>query len=82
MSYYILKVKPTPERITEFEEVGQPARMPGKKRAHEVRAHFRYYHPDRPLFGKVSGAVWIPAHDRGDDVMGSIRKDYEIPKQD
>lgn len=31
---------------------------------HRVRGHFSTYTPDKPLFGKVSGRFWIPAHIR------------------
>lgn len=47
-------------------------------REHEVRGHFRYYSDERPLFGRVTGMIWVPAHKRGSDAIGTIRKDYEV----
>lgn len=73
--YYVLKVRPT-KNNTDFEEVGQPAQA--KRREHIVRGHFRYYKQDAPLFGKISGAVWIPDHSRGNETIGTIKKDYEV----
>lgn len=45
---------------------------------HAVRGHFRYYTPDRPLFGRISKLFWIPTHTRGSEEQGTITKDYRI----
>lgn len=76
-SYYVLKVRPhAPASPADFAGIGAPARA--TPREHLVRGHFRYYHPDRPGFGRVVGAVWVPEHARGDDTIGRITKDYEV----
>lgn len=43
---------------------------------HLCRGHFATYTPDRPLFGRLSGRFWIPAHTRGKKSSGEISKDY------
>lgn len=76
--YHVLKVRPNTKRY-DFAAVGQPANA--ARREHLVRGHFRYYHPDKPLFGRpgLAGMVWIPEHERGEDTIGKIRKDYLVP---
>lgn len=75
--YYMLKVRPTPtERLEDFQRIGTPEKVP--RREHIVRGHFRYYTEERPLFGRVSGMVWVPEHERGERDAGRIRKDYEV----
>lgn len=74
--YYILRVKPT-QRPRDISDVAQP-RTPAWRRAHLVRGHFRIYTEQAPLFGRIVGAVWIPAHERGDSALGKIRKDYKV----
>jgi hypothetical protein len=78
--YYVLKVRPVGKRY-DFDDVGRPQPAAGK-REHEVRGHFRYYSPERPLFGRISGMVWVPAHRRGEDTIGKIKKDYEVGGDD
>ncbi|NJO83527.1 MAG: hypothetical protein HC828_12390 [Blastochloris sp.] len=75
--YYVLKVKPArTQTLSDFRRIGEPEKA--VRREHIVRGHFRYYTEERPLFGRVSGAVWVPEHERGDDQVGAIRKDYEV----
>lgn len=74
--YYILKVRPQ-ETVFSYEQVGQ-AQRGAHKREHVVRGHFRYYTPERPLFGRYSGAVWVADHQRGESAIGTIKKDYLI----
>jgi hypothetical protein len=75
--YYVLRVQP---RLMprDMAEVGQPSKAQGQRREHMVRGHFRYYPPERPLFGHTSGMIWIPAHERGESDIGRIKKDYEV----
>lgn len=76
--YYWLTVQPALD-IRDMDDVGLPMGGGGSaKREHTVRGHFRYYAPERPLFGRYSGMVWIPDHKRGDVDAGSIDKDYLI----
>lgn len=75
--YYVLRVRPT-YTPHDMRDVAQPTRGTGQRREHMVRGHFRYYAEDRPLFGRTSGMVWIPEHERGDSDVGRIKKDYEL----
>ncbi|RRR75359.1 MAG: hypothetical protein EI684_04905 [Candidatus Viridilinea halotolerans] len=76
-TYYVLRVKPTvPTSAEDFKDVGMPERIGAS--AHKVRGHFRYYHPDRPMFGRISGSVGVPDHERGSDDYGGIKKDYQV----
>lgn len=50
----------------------------GQNREHLVRGHFRYYSEEKPLFGNISGAVWVPSHKRGSASKGRITKDYRL----
>lgn len=74
--YYLLTVKPS-QQLESMADVAQPV-APVSRREHIVRGHFRYYTPERPLFGRFSGMVWIAEHHRGDPDAGSIRKDYLV----
>lgn len=77
--YYLLTVKPS-SRVESIADVAQPV-APTNRREHIVRGHFRYYTPERPLFGRYSGMVWIAEHHRGDPDAGSIRKDYLVDSE-
>jgi hypothetical protein len=73
--YYTLEIEPMKKILRtegKSEEVGL------KKALHICRGHFAHYTPDKPLFGKVSGRFWIPAHVRGSKEVGEIKKDYKI----
>jgi len=76
-SYYVLRVQPT-YQPRDMAAVGRPSKAAGQKREHMVRGHFRYYSPEKPLFGRTSGMIWIPAHERGESDIGQIKKDYEV----
>lgn len=43
---------------------------------HLCRGHFANYTPERPLFGKLTGKFWIPAHTKGNRKSGSVEKNY------
>lgn len=76
--YWVLKVD-SGRPLRTINDVGVAAtRRHFTPREHEVRGHFRYYSDERPLFGRVTGMIWVPAHKRGSDAIGAIRKDYEI----
>jgi hypothetical protein len=75
--YYVLSVQPV-QHITDMDDVARPVKPAGRRRAHVVRGHFRYYSPERPLFGRYSGMIWIPDHERGKPELGAIRKDYMV----
>lgn len=75
--YYVLHVLPTRTPST-MADVGRPVRRSGEVREHVVRGHFRIYSEDRPMFGRIAGAVWVPEHERGSSDVGRIKKDYEV----
>lgn len=57
----------------------------GVRRAmHICRGHFATYTEAKPLFGRVSGTFWVPAHVRGDRDSGVVASDYRVkgPKGD
>lgn len=49
-----------------------------RKALHIVRGHFATYSEDRPLFGKVAGTFWVPAHVRGSLDGGAVVSDYRV----
>jgi hypothetical protein len=49
-----------------------------KKALHICRGHFSTYSEERPLFGKVAGTFWIPAHVRGNIEVGSVLSDFKV----
>lgn len=49
-----------------------------KKAMHICRGHFATYAPEKPLFGKVTGTFWVPAHVRGSVENGIVDKDYRV----
>lgn len=78
--YYFLKVKPyEPKVFEDFKNIGKPDKK-DSRREHEVRGHFRYYHPDKPLFGRagLTGMIWVPDHTRGNHELGIVEKGYEV----
>jgi hypothetical protein len=78
--YYVLKVRSPGSRQSpgSFAGVGVASGTGRRaRREHVVRGHFRYYSPERPLFGRYSGMVWIGQHERGRG-QGKISKDYLI----
>jgi hypothetical protein len=75
--YYILSVQPL-QQITDMDDVARPVKPAGRRRAHVVRGHFKYYSPERPLFGRYSGMIWVSDHERGKPELGAIRKDYMV----
>jgi hypothetical protein len=45
---------------------------------HICRGHFATYTDERPLFGKVAGTFWVPAHVRGTAAAGKVVKEYAV----
>lgn len=73
--YYTLEIEPM-KRILRTE--GRSEEVGLKKALHICRGHFASYSEDKPLFGKVSGRFWIPAHVRGSKDAGEVKKDYSV----
>jgi len=72
--YYVIQIEPMRKIL---DEKGHAQTMGLKYALHICRGHFRTY-DEKPLFGKVTGTFWVPAHIRGDVSIGKIKKDYEI----
>jgi hypothetical protein len=80
VSHHVLRVKPyTPRPNNPLKGLARPERTAGR-RAHDVRATWAYYSPDKPLFGRpgLSGMFRRKAHERGDDHLGRILKTYRV----
>ncbi len=45
---------------------------------HICRGHFKTFHPDAPLFGRITGTYWWTDHVRGDSTVATVHKDYRI----
>lgn len=43
---------------------------------HLCRGHFATYGPEKPLFGRLVGKFWIPAHTKGSKAAGEVKKSY------
>ena len=72
-SYHVLDV---PQPQTRYNETNPPSGR--THRLHLCRGHFRTYTEAAPLFGKVTGRIWVPAHVKGRDRSGIVHKDYAI----
>jgi hypothetical protein len=49
-----------------------------KKALHICRGHFRTYTAEKPLFGKVSGTIFVPMHARGSAQEGIVVQSYKV----
>ena len=77
--YRVLEIKtPIKQCVVTEQELKDAARERVETRFHAVRGHFANYSEDKPLFGKLSGRFWVPAHVRGSKDAGEIKKDYRI----
>jgi len=77
--YRILEVRvPIKQCVATDAELKAASKQRIETRFHAVRGHFAHYSEDKPLFGKMSGRFWIPAHVRGSKDAGEIKKDYRI----
>jgi hypothetical protein len=73
--YYTLEIEPMKEILR---SEGQSEKIGLKKALSLVRGNMAYYTPEKPLFGKITGYVWRPAHVRGSAEVGEIKKDYRV----
>jgi hypothetical protein len=53
-------------------------RAASEKGFHIVLGHFATYTEEAPLFGRITGKFWIPAHIRGATTAGTITSEYTI----
>lgn len=75
LRYHTLEIEPM-KKVLETE--GGIGHNGLKKALHICRGHFATYTPEKPLFGRVTGTVWKPAHVRGSVAEGIVAKDYSI----
>lgn len=47
-------------------------------RVHFCRGHFKYFTPEKPLFGHIVGRYWWQPQVRGRNKEGVVLKDYEV----
>lgn len=74
-SFKVLEIDPMREVLRR--EGGSEA--VGLKRAlHICRGHFATYSEDRPMFGRLAGRFWVPAHVRGRASEGVVEKEYRV----
>lgn len=73
--YHTLEIQPMKKVLETEGEIGHNGL---KKALHICRGHFANYSEERPLFGKVTGRFWIPAHTRGSLSEGAVVKDYKV----
>lgn len=72
--FTVLKIPDTAKRYASSGTSGES----GTVRHHVCRGHFAVYKPEKPLFGKFVGKVWISQHYKGSKKNGEVIKDYEI----
>lgn len=70
-----LRIEPM-KRILRTE--GRSGEVGLKRALHICRGHFATYTEERPLFGKIAGTFWMPAHVRGSKDAGEVRKSYKV----
>lgn len=75
LRYHTLEIEPMKKVLETEGSIGQNGL---KKALHICRGHFAHYTPEKPLFGRVTGTVWKPAHVRGSAAEGIVAKDYKI----
>lgn len=74
--YYTLNIDPMREVLRREGKLNESSDM--RRALHLCRGHFATYSEDRPLFGKLIGTFWVPAHLRGLASAGTVTKDYTI----
>jgi hypothetical protein len=75
VQYKTLRIEPV-RKILEGE--GNIGHNGIKKALHICRGHFAEYTKEKPLFGRVVGRVFRPAHVRGTLEQGRVEKNYEV----
>jgi hypothetical protein len=49
-----------------------------KKALHICRGHFKDYRQGKGLFGRTKGLFWVDAHQRGNEDLGRVEKEYRV----
>jgi hypothetical protein len=77
VTYKVLNIEPMKRVLTREGGIESS----GITRAlHICRGHFAQYTEAKPLFGRVTGMVWRPAHTRGSVDAGVVDKDYQVDR--
>lgn len=77
-TYKTLKIKNTHKVYPDTDRDGENESH-SHKRLHLVRGHAVRYTEEAPRFGRDVGTFWRSAHVRGDETIGTVVKDYELP---
>lgn len=75
LRYHVLEIEPMKQVLRTEGNVEENGL---KKALHICRGHFATYTDEKPLFGRVTGTFWKPAHVRGSIEHGAVVKDYSI----
>lgn len=73
--YHVLDVQPMTRSL---DKEGHAKRDGIGAAFHRCRGHFKTFHPDAPLFGKLTGQYWWNAHERGDRRNGTTKASYRV----
>lgn len=73
--YHTINIEPM-KKVLRTE--GQSETVGLKRALHICRGHFSTYSEEKPLFGRVAGTFWIPAHVRGSSKEGIVFSDYKV----
>tara|TARA_R100000234_G_scaffold119214_1_gene101529 strand:- start:4920 stop:5975 length:1056 start_codon:yes stop_codon:yes gene_type:complete len=76
--YHVLTVGRTYDAKRERVETHTEGSEEHRKAQHITRGHFRTYTPEKPLFGRWHGTLWIPSHVRGSKEEGVVTKSYKL----
>jgi hypothetical protein len=77
LRFHTLEIEPI-KKILRNE--GQIEKVGLARALHICRGHFATYTDDKPMFGKVTGTFWRPAHVRGNLSAGAVIKDYDVQR--
>jgi hypothetical protein len=72
--HHVIEIRDRHGRVVNHHEL-QNAMARG---LHIVRGHFSTYTENAPLFGRITGTFWIPAHVRGAASEGAISSEYRV----
>lgn len=74
LEHHLIEIKDRTGRIADHAALETAIR----KGLHIVRGHYATYTEEAPLFGRVTGAFWIPAHVRGSLSYGANTSEYQV----
>ncbi|MGB8478934.1 MAG: hypothetical protein WCE63_08845 [Acidobacteriaceae bacterium] len=74
LEHHIIEIKDPQGRVAEGESLTTAI----QHGLHIVRGHFSTYTEAAPLFGRIIGTFWIPAHVRGSFSQGVVTSEYLV----